>query len=150
VLGGEVEQKKKKVKKFTNQAKKYKAGSHTDAITTLSLNHSNLSVLASGSVDSTVKIWDISKEACVHTASHHKSELKKVQWSTLDVSVIMTAGGDNSICVLDSRFPTDHITHKIPEGEEVESACWNVNNQSQIAYVTSQGNLYLFDVRKSS
>jgi WD40 repeat protein len=62
----------------------------------------------------------------------------------------MTAGGDNSICVLDSRFPADHITHKMPEGEEVESACWNVNNQSQIAYTTSQGNLYLFDVRKSS
>jgi len=51
----------KKPKKFTNNAKKYKPGSHTDAITSLSLNHSNLSVLASGSIDTTVKIWDISK-----------------------------------------------------------------------------------------
>ena len=116
ILGGEMEQKKKKVKKFTNQNKKYKPGSHTDAITSLSLNHSNLSVLASGSVDSTVKIWDISKEVCVHTASHHTGEVKKVQWSTLDVSVILTAGGDNTICVLDSRFPADHIAHKMPEG----------------------------------
>jgi WD40 repeat protein len=61
ILGGEVEEKKKKPKKFTNKPKKYKAGSHTDSVTSVSLNHSNLAVLASGSIDTTVKIWDISK-----------------------------------------------------------------------------------------
>lgn len=61
ILGGEQVSNKKKPKKFTNAAKKFKPGSHTDAITTLSLNHSNLSVLASGSVDTTVKVWDLSK-----------------------------------------------------------------------------------------
>ena len=30
------------------------------------------------------------------------------------------------------------------------SACWNINNQSQIAYTTSSGNLYVFDVRKNN
>jgi WD40 repeat protein len=68
-----VEEKKKKPKKFTNKAKKYRAGSHTDAVTSLSLNHSNLAVLASGSIDKTVKIWDISKESCVHTSTFHES-----------------------------------------------------------------------------
>jgi periodic tryptophan protein 1 len=61
LLGGEIQQTSKKPKKFTNKAKKYRAGSHTDSVTSLSLNHSNLSVLASGSIDTTVKIWDISK-----------------------------------------------------------------------------------------
>lgn len=119
-------------------------------MTSLSLNHSNLSVLASGSIDTTVKIWDISKEACVHTSAHHKAGLKKVEWSSIDVSVLFTASADNTITILDSRFPNDQIIHNAPEGQEIESACWNINNQSQIAYVTSTGNLHLFDVRKSN
>lgn len=117
ILGGEVELKKKKPKKFTNQPKKFKPGSHTDSVTSLSLNHSNLSVLASGSVDSTVKIWDISKDVCVHTCSHHTADVKKVEWSSLDVSVIFSAGGDGKISVLDSRYPEDQIVHTIPQGE---------------------------------
>ncbi len=32
----------------------------------------------------------------------------------------------------------------------LSSAAWNVNNQSQIAYVTTSGNLHLFDVRKNN
>lgn len=150
LLGGEVTQSSKKVKKFSNKAKKYRPGSHTDAVTSLSLNHSNLGVLASASIDTTLKIWDISKEACVHTSAHHKAGLKKVEWSSVDVSVLFTASADGSIAVLDSRFPNDQIVHVVGEGQEVESACWNVNNQSQIAYVTSTGYLNLFDVRKNN
>lgn len=38
ILGGEVMINKKKPKKFTNKAKKYKEGSHTDSVLSLSLN----------------------------------------------------------------------------------------------------------------
>ena len=116
LLGGEIENKKKKVKKFSNQEKKYKQGSHEGPVLSLSLNHSNLSVLASGSADSTVKVWDIGKESCVHTTRHHEGDVKKTQWSSLDVSVLLTAGADRKICVLDSRFPSDIIEHRLPEG----------------------------------
>ena len=54
---------------------------------------------------------------CVHTAGHHKKEVKKVEWSSLDVSILLTASDDGRICVLDSRFPADHIAHRLPEGE---------------------------------
>lgn len=119
ILGGEIQQTKKKPKKFTNQAKKYKAGSHENSVTSLSLNHSNLSVLASGSIDNTLKIWDISKETCVHTSTHHKSAVKKVEWSPIDYSVIFTASADGALAILDSRFPNDHILHQAAAGEEI-------------------------------
>jgi periodic tryptophan protein 1 len=90
ILGGEVVQKKKKPQKFNNGIKKYKSGSHTDSVLSLSLNHSNLSILASGSADSSLKIWDLSKQACIHTANHHKAKVKKVEWSKVDASVLFT------------------------------------------------------------
>ena len=56
----------------------------------------------------------------MHTAGHHKKEVKKVEWSALDVSVLLTASDDGNISVLDSRFPSDQIVHRVAEGEEVE------------------------------
>ena len=68
-------------------------------------------------MDSTVKIWDLSKGGCVHTCEHHKAGVNKVQWSSNDVSVLLTAGSDGKISVLDSRFPADEIVHMVPEGQ---------------------------------
>lgn len=77
-LGGELQSKSKKPKKFTNKSKKFKDGSHTDSVISLSLNAANISVLASASADSTVKIWDISKQQNIYTADHHTSRVNKV------------------------------------------------------------------------
>jgi WD40 repeat protein len=44
----------------------------------LSLNAANFGVLASGSADSTVKIWDISKQSNIYTADHHTAKVNKV------------------------------------------------------------------------
>lgn len=51
----------------------------------------------------------------MHTSAHHKAGVKKVEWSTVDVSVIFTASADNVITILDSRFPNDQITHIGPQ-----------------------------------
>jgi WD40 repeat protein len=111
-LGGEVISKSKKPKKFTNNNKNFKAGSHTDSVISLSLNASNLGVLASGSADSKVKIWDIAKQANVYTADHHTSKVNKVSWNQVDMSILFTCSEDKTISILDSRFPGDKIVHK--------------------------------------
>lgn len=113
ILGGEVTTNKKKPKKFTNKAKKYKEGSHIDSVLSLSLNFSHKNILASGSADNTVKIWDLAQGKNIHTCLHHQSRVNKVKWSPTDKTVIFTASEDKSIAILDSRYPNDLISHKL-------------------------------------
>lgn len=56
----------------------------------------------------------------MHTSPHHKDAIKKVEWSSVDVSVLFTASEDGSISVLDSRYPNDIIVHKSANGEVIE------------------------------
>lgn len=148
ILGGEAVSNKRKPKKFTNQAKKWKEGSHTDSVLTLSLNDHHKNILASGSADCSMKVWDLSKGKNIHTSNHHKGRVQKVKWSPSDYSVLFSTSVDGTVGVLDSRFPNDTLYHKIKNPKEtIESACWNPNQTSQIAYVTDMGNLSLIDVR---
>lgn len=118
-LGGELQSKSKKPKKFTNKSKKFKDGSHTDSVISLSLNAANISVLASASADSTVKIWDISKQQNIYTADHHTSRVNKVEWNKSDLSVLFSCSDDKTIAILDSRFPGDKIVHKTVQDQSV-------------------------------
>ncbi|TXI91936.1 MAG: hypothetical protein E6Q33_08690 [Neisseriales bacterium] len=81
ILGGEILNNKKKPKKFTNKAKKYRDGSHTDSVLSLSLNSGHRNILASGSADYTVKIWDLAQAKNIHTATHHTARVNKVKWN---------------------------------------------------------------------
>jgi periodic tryptophan protein 1 len=90
-LGGEQVSTKKKPKKFTNKAKKYKDGSHTDSVLSLSLNNWHKNILASGSADKSVKIWDLAQGKSIYTSLHHHSRVNKVKWSPTDKTVILTA-----------------------------------------------------------
>lgn len=83
---------KKKPKKFTNKSKKWKEGSHTDSVISLSLNFSHRNILASGSADSTMKIWDLGEAKNIYTSNHHSSRVNKVKWSPVDPTIIFTAG----------------------------------------------------------
>jgi len=77
ILGGEnPELNSKKTKK--NKNKKVSAflpGSHEAAVMGLSWNSTYRQALASGSADNTVKIWDVTTQACSHTFTHHTDKV---------------------------------------------------------------------------
>lgn len=77
VLGGVAEtteaKKKHKKKKGTKQ---YKEGSHEGAVLSLHWNAMYRQALASGSADSTVKIWDVTTHKCMATKTHHQDKVQ--------------------------------------------------------------------------
>jgi periodic tryptophan protein 1 len=102
-----------KPKKFKNKNKKYKAGSHTDSVLSISLNKFHKNILASGSSDMTCKIWDLQKGQSIYTISHHKDRVSKVEWSPKEQTILCSGSFDKTIEILDSRYPEDKIVQKV-------------------------------------
>jgi periodic tryptophan protein 1 len=73
-LGGEIISKKKKGKKKAG-GPSYKPGSHEGPVMSLSWNKSYRQMLASGSADTSVKIWDVTTQTCSHTFDHHRDKV---------------------------------------------------------------------------
>lgn len=79
VLGGE-DTSKSKAKKSgksskSSSKKRFLPGSHEGSVMALSWNSMYRQALASGSADHTVKIWDVTTQACSYTFNHHSDKV---------------------------------------------------------------------------
>jgi len=148
LLGGmkeetaKAEKKKKKKKKKQPQLKD---GSHSDAVLTLNWNQKHRNVLASGSADHTVKVWDITQQKCEHTLQHHTDKVQAVCWNPAQESVLLTGSFDKTAQLVDVRAPAKTISVKLTA--DVECCAWDLGNPERFLVSTEDGLVVCHDAR---
>ena len=157
VLGGEEEQqetpkKGKKGKKsgggsLKRQGPVLKAGSHREAVMSLSWNKVYRQALASGSADTTVKIWDVTTQACSHTFTHHSDKVQSVLFHPDEAWRLATGSYDKTVALLDCRSGATSASYKVPA--DMESLAWDPFQPNHLYAALENGVVVCIDVRNA-
>lgn len=148
VLGGIVDRKKKR-KNGKKKSIKYKDGSHTDSVLGLAWNKEYRNVLASGSADKLVKIWDVATEKCSITMEHHSDKVQAVAWNHSAPHVLLSGSFDWSVVLKDLREPS-RPGLKWAVAADVESLAWDPHTGHSFVVSLENGMVTSFDIRASS
>ncbi len=153
--GSFVPKQKKKKKKNRNRKEKdwpEPSGGHSDSVLCLKWNTYQKQAIASASADTTVKIWDITKQECVETISYHTDKVLSCTWHPLEASVLATAAFDRQVSVVDVRAPPRSLSEAIMAftlSADPEDIQWDPHNGSNLVVGTEDGRILCYDVRKS-
>eukprot|EP01038_Epipyxis_sp_PR26KG_P005755 gene5755-7945_t len=147
-LGGaqEIKVQTKNKKKKTKQL--FSPGSHEGAVMSLSWNTTYRQVLASGSADCTVKIWDITTQSCSHTFTHHTDKVQSVLWHPTEAWMLATGSFDKTVCVLDCRSGSVLVRYTVPS--DVEALAWDPFCSHLLYCSLEDGAVAIIDIRKAA
>lgn len=106
----------------------------------------NRNVLASGSADETLKVWDVNENKCIHTYSHHDNKVQCVRWHPTEQAVMLSAAFDKKLALMDVRQPGQTTSAELPA--EAEAAIWHRHSPFECLASVDNGGVACFDVRK--
>lgn len=125
-----------------------KEDSHKDAVMSLSWNNVQREYLASGSADSTVKIWDIESAHCANTLNHHKGKVQAVAFHPSESQFLLTGAFDRAVHIVDVRDGNNTVHWNVEA--DVEAVQWGQGLADGMVFVTTEdGYTSVFDSRKS-
>jgi len=118
---------------------------HKDAVLALAWNQGMEHVLASGSVDQTVMLWDLNQQTVASTLKYHEEKVQTLAWHPFDPHTLATGCCDKIVRVADCRSQDSYKQWRVTG--EVESVKWNHFNPYMFIAATDAGTVHAIDVR---
>uniref|UniRef100_A0A2M4ACQ3 Putative wd40 repeat-containing protein n=1 Tax=Anopheles triannulatus TaxID=58253 RepID=A0A2M4ACQ3_9DIPT len=124
---------------------------HTDAVLDLSWNRHLEHILASGSVDQTVILWDLEDGTPHTTIREFEEKVQTLAFHPKRPEMLLAGSCDGLVKVFDCRTTNDTNSTftKWALGGEVERVCWDPFNEDCFLASTNDGNLHYIDTRQA-
>ncbi|KAF2882098.1 hypothetical protein ILUMI_24101 [Ignelater luminosus] len=119
---------------------------HTDAVLDLSWNKNYDHILASGSVDKSVLLWDLDQGEPATTINAFNDKVQCLEWHKLEAQTLLAGSCDQTVKVFDCRSPENHQTWQV--SGETERIAWNPLEPFSFFAATSTGMVHYFDCRQ--
>ncbi|XP_053964649.1 periodic tryptophan protein 1 homolog [Anastrepha ludens] len=123
---------------------------HTDAVLDLSWNCHFEHILASGSVDQTLILWDLDEGQPHTTITAFEEKVQSVEFHPDEAQSILTGSADGVVRLFDCRnadtVDSDYVKWKIPG--EVEKVLWNPSDTNHFVIGANDGSLHYADRRQ--
>lgn len=136
--------KKKRIRKsYTNDQ------FHVDAVLSLASNRQHRNLLASGSADTTIKLWDLNKMECAHSYDFHKDKVSSIAWNHAPNAdaVFLSGSYDQNVVLADARTPNRKpVIWKFES--DVEKVQFDPHEPNVFYVNTDDGVVHCFDWRQ--
>jgi periodic tryptophan protein 1 len=106
---------------------------HVDSVLSLAANRFSTNLLASGSSDRTVKLWDLNKAQCAKSFDYHKNKVSSLAWHLEEATVLLSGSYDKSVIATDVRTTGERKRWKLES--DIENVRWDPFDSSK-AYVS--------------
>ena len=144
---------KGKKKKKKEPKRPLREGSHRDAVLGLSWNRLQRHVLASASADKSVKIWDVPRERCLHSLTHHAGKVQALQWHPTEAAALLSGGFDRRAAVVDVRATAAdwRAAARWELAADVECVAWDPHGAGGHLFLvsTDDGTVTCHDARRA-